>query len=267
MLQDDIRIPPPGYRSAPQRRAAETRRTMLVAGGVGAVLVLGLLGYFVAAGSGSQTIPIIQPSPGPVMVKPVNPGGLQVNTQTTALLGGAGSGADATLAPAPETPDPAALAAAAQREQANPSNPPVAPPPPPSPSVSIPTVPETPAPIAQGAAQRTALNVPPPSPTTAAVHNLAQEYKPPAPQFADHGHVRVQLAALDSREAALREWTHLTHRMPGLFDGRKPIFVEAHVDGHTFWRVRTTGFTSVTEASQFCDAVHAKGAACTVAAF
>ena len=53
---------------------------------------------------------------------------------------------------------------------------------------------------------------------------------------------------------------------PGrLFDGRRPLFEQAHVNGHTFWRVRTAGFTSVTEAARFCDDVRAQGAACTVA--
>jgi hypothetical protein len=65
----------------------------------------------------------------------------------------------------------------------------------------------------------------------------------------------------------LHEWDHLTHRMPALFDGRHPIFVEAHVNGHTYWRVRTTGFASVSEANRFCDDVHAQGGACTVASF
>lgn len=274
MLQDDLRIPPPGYRSAPQQRAAESRRMLLAAGGVGGVLILAVVAYFVASGGGSQTIPVIQPAAGPVKVRPANAGGLQVNTQTSALLGAGGSGVDANLAPAPETPDPAALAAAATQEQTSAAAPRTA-----SASsgsavaavaapnaVAIPSIPETSAPATQNAPQRAAMNVPPPSPAAAAVHNLMKGYKP-APQFTDHGPVRVQLAALDSRDAALREWDHLTHRMPSLFDGRRPIFEEAHVDGHSFWRVRTTGFASVSDAKHFCDDVHARGAACTVAAF
>jgi hypothetical protein len=275
MLQDDIRIPPPGYRSAPQRRAAESRRIMLAAGGVGAILVLGLVGYFAAAGGGPDRVPVIQAAAGPVKVKPADPGGLDVNTQTSALLGGTGSAANASVAPAPEAPDPAALAAAATQEQTAPPAPaasaavaatPAPPPPAPAPPAAtvVQSVPEMPA---ASAPQRTAMNIPPPSRSAAQVHNLAEEYNPPSARAESHGHVRVQLAALDSREAALRTWDHLSHRMPSLFDGRRPIFVEAHVNGHTYWRVRTAGFASVSEASRFCDDVQAQGGACTVASF
>jgi hypothetical protein len=208
---------------------------------------------------------MIQAPPGPVKVKPADPGGLQVNTQTSALLGSNGSAAGANLAPAPEAPDPAALAATANQEQPQPTPPPPAPAAvkPPAPAVAVLSVPETAAPSAP---HQTAMNIPPPSASAAAVHNLAQEYNPPV-QSAGHGHVRVQLAALDSQAAALREWEHLAHRMPALFDGRRPIFAEAHVNGHTYWRVRTAGFVSVNEAAQFCHNVRARGAACTVALF
>jgi hypothetical protein len=277
MLQDDIRIPPPGYRSAPQRRAAEARRIVLAAGGVGAILALGIVGYFVVAGGGPDRVPVIEAASGPVKVKPADPGGLAVNTQTSALLGGSGAAGDTSLAPAPEAPDPAGLAAAAQQEQtpqpaAAPASgavaaatpPPPAPAPAPSAAVAVPSVPETPA--ASGS-EKTAMTITPPSSSAARVHNLAEEYNPPSPRSDGHGHVRVQLAALESREAASREWDHLTRRMPGLFGGRHPIFVEAHVNGHSYWRVRTTGFASVSEANRFCDDVHAQGGACTVASF
>jgi SPOR domain len=270
MWEDEVRSPPPGYRSAPQRRAAETRRMVVAVGGVGAVLLLGVAAYFVATGGGTEGVPVIQAPPGSVKVRPDNPGGMQVNTQSSALLGSAGSAAGASLAPAPEVPDPAALAAAANQEQAPPpmataaTVPTVtAAPTASTPAVTVPAVPETPAPSTP---LQAAMNVSPPSADTAAVHNLAQEYNPPA-RGPELGHIHVQLAALDSQEAALREWERLTHRMPELFDGRRPIFAEAHVNGHTFWRVRTAGFVSTAEATRFCDDVRARGAACTVAVF
>ncbi len=269
MWEDEVRIPPPSYRSTPQRRAAEARRMMVAVGGVGAVLLLCVGGYYAATGGGgSGGVPIIQPQPGPIKVKPADPGGLQVSAQTSALLGGNGSGADANLAPAPEAPDPAALAAAAKQEQLAATAPvaavvPPPPPPPPAPAISVPSVPET---AVASAPEKTALNIPPPSPGAAAVHNLAEEYTPPAAS-AQHGHVHVQFAALGSQQAAARVWDHLAHKMPTLFDGRYPIFAEAHVNGHTYWRVRTAGFASVAEASHFCDDVRARGAACTVALF
>ena len=49
MWEDEVRSPPPGYRSAPQRRAAETRRMVVAVGGVGAVLLLGVAGYLLIA--------------------------------------------------------------------------------------------------------------------------------------------------------------------------------------------------------------------------
>jgi hypothetical protein len=239
--------------------------------------VLCAVGYVAATGGGAQGVPRIEAPAGAVKVKPDNPGGLQVNTQTSSLLKIHGSAADADLAPAPEVPDPAALAAAANEEQGPPavalaSVPTVGPvpatvaqmtPPAVPPTVSVPTVPETPT---SSAPQQTAMNLPRLSAGTAAVHNLAQEYSPPA-RPAERGNVRVQLAALGSQEAALRQWEHLAHRMPALFDKRRPIFAEAHVNGHTFWRVRTAGFDSAADAARFCNDVRARGAACTVALF
>lgn len=275
MWEDEVRIPPPGYRSAPQRRAAEGRRMMLAAGGVGVVLLLGVGGYFVATGGGPGSVPVIQAPATPLKVKPTDPGGLEVNSQTSALLSSAGTTGNASVAPGPEVPDPAALAAAAQQEQAPPAEPspapaaaassvPTPPPAPPAPApaaVAVPSIPETPA--APGS-QRMAMNVPAPSRTSGQVHNLAEEYRPPVDR---DGHVHVQLAALGSQEAATLEWQRLTHRMPALFAGRRPIYAQAHVNGHDYWRVRTAGFTSVNEAMKFCDDVRAHGGACTVASF
>lgn len=280
MLDDDVRIPPPGYRSAPQRRAEEMRRMVYMVGGAAVVVLLAVIGYFVATGSGTQGVPVIQAPSTPVKEKPTDPGGLAVTTQGSGLLT---SGSSSVVAPAPEAPDPAALAAAAKQEQ------PVAKPAPApasapassasaasapaagtapsvvgaqSPAVSIPSVPETPA--APGPKQ-TAMNVPAPSRQAARVHDLSQEYHSATPET--HGAVRVQLAAVDSRDAALREWDHLSHRMPALFAGRRPLISQAQVNGHSWWRVRTAGFSSVAEATQFCRDVRAHGGACTVASF
>jgi hypothetical protein len=280
MRDDEFRIPPPGYRSAPQRRAEEMRRMVYLGGGAAVIVLLGVIAYFVATGSGSDSVPVIQAQTTPVKVKPADPGGLAVTTQGSGLLT---NGSSSAVAPAPETPDPAALAAAAQQEQqasgpqpAKPAATTPTPTPTPAPAtpapaqaaatqapaVSIPSVPETPA--APGSKQ-TATNVSPPSKEAAKTHDLAQEYRPPAADH--HGPVRVQLAALDSRDAAMKEWDHLSHRMPALFDGRRPIFAQAQVNGHTWWRVRTAGFSSIAEASKFCEDVRAHGSACNVASY
>lgn len=55
--------------------------------------------------------------------------------------------------------------------------------------------------------------------------------------------------------------------MPQLFSGHTPLYSHANVAGVEFWRLRTGGFTDITAARQFCAAVKAGGAACTVAAF
>lgn len=288
MKDDEFRIPPPGYRSSAERRAEDMKRMIYLGGAIGVVLLLGIIGYAVVSGGGSNAIPTIQPPATPLKVKPENPGGLAITTPTGSLLGGKG-GQNVSLAPAPEVPDPAALAAEAKQERPSVKAPPpgapaavpprVVPPPAPAASatsatpasaaagaaaaaISVPSVPETPA--ASGPKQ-VAMAVPAPSRETARVHNLAGEYHPPPP--AQKGRVKVQLAALDSKEAAQRAWEHLSRRMPGLFAGRKPIFMEAQVNGRTYWRVRLAGFTSIVEARAFCQDVHAHGGACTVAAF
>lgn len=273
MMDDELRIPPPGYRSAPQRRAEEMRRMLVIGGAAGLVLLLGVIGYFVVSGGGSDSVPLIQASTQPVKVKPENPGGLTVSTPSGALPGAGGQ--NVSLAPPPEKPDPAALAAQAQQEQSQPvtSQPaavanPAAPSggtvaPAPSaqaPAVSIPSIPETAAPPGK----KPAVTVPPPSKEQAKTRNLAQEYTPPP---STGGSVKVQLAALDSKEAAQRAWDHLVRRMPGLFAGRHPIFVQATVNGRTYWRVRMGGFRSRSEADKFCQDVRAHGGACAIAAF
>jgi hypothetical protein len=276
MLDDDVRVPPPGYRSAPQRRAEEMRRMVYLGGGGAVIVLLVVIAYFVATGSGSNGVPVIEAPTTPVKEKPVDPGGLAVTTQGSGLLT---SGSSSAVAPAPEVPDPAALAAAATQEQqasqAAKAMPAIAAQPPvvsapaqtsaaaPAPAaLSIPSVPETPA--APGSKQM-AMTVPPPSRQAAQTHDLAQEYHPQGTPV--HGQVHVQLAALDSRDAAMREWDHLSHRMPDLFAGRRPIFSQAQVNGHNWWRLRTAGFTSVAEATKFCEDVRAHGGACTVASF
>lgn len=279
MMDDDLRIPPPGYRSAPQRRAEEMRRMLMICGAAGLVLLLGVIGYFVVSGGGSDSVPLIQASTTPVKVKPENPGGLTVSTPSGALPGAGGQ--NLSLAPPPEKPDPAALAAQAKQEQQQssatrsasvaqpaipsgsgstaPSAPAATAPTAQPPAVSIPSVPETAAPPGQ----KQAMNVPPPSKEQAKTRNLAQEYTPPG----GGGSVKVQLAALDSKEAAQRAWDHLQRRMPGLFSGRHPIFVQATVNGRTYWRVRLAGFRSRSEADKFCQDVRSHGGACAIAAF
>ncbi len=267
-MSDEFRIPPPGYRSGPERRAAEAKRLVLAGGAIGVVLLFAVIAYLVSGG-GSNSVPVIQAPTTPVKVKPADPGGLQLPNQSSQLLGNTGGSGDATLAPAPEAPNPAGLAATPPTPPPAPTPapaaPPVAaaPPPPPPAATSVPSIPETPA--APGSGRMAAIV--PPSAKTARMGNLAQEYTPPAGHAAKSGHVQVQLAALDSEDGAHAEWDHLSRRMPDLFQGRSPIFMHADVNGRGFWRVRTAGFSSVAAATKFCADVRGQGGRCTVASF
>jgi Flp pilus assembly protein TadD len=83
------------------------------------------------------------------------------------------------------------------------------------------------------------------------------------PAASEHQPV-VQLAALNSEEAAHDKWAELSTRFPALFGGRQPVYTQAERDGHTFWRVRTTGFQDVAQAQSFCARVRTAGGACAV---
>ena len=119
MWEDDVRMPPPGYRSAPQRRAAEARRMILAVGGVGASFdccasedISWQRGH-----APSESVPVIQAPSGSVKVKPDNPGGhAGEHADERTLLGRMtvrAAGANLAAEP-PEVPDPAALAAVGQ---------------------------------------------------------------------------------------------------------------------------------------------------------
>lgn len=86
----------------------------------------------------------------------------------------------------------------------------------------------------------------------------------PAATGSDAG-IYVQMASLDSEQAAHSEWQHLLARWPDLFGGLRPAVFEAEVHNRTFWRLRTGGFPSVGDASDFCSRLHAAGADCWTA--
>ncbi len=83
---------------------------------------------------------------------------------------------------------------------------------------------------------------------------------PPAPEHT----TTVQLAALDSEAAAQNEWQQLSQRFPKLLSGKQPVFTHAEHDGHTYWRVRTSGFADVAQAQNFCDRMRTAGGGCSV---
>jgi hypothetical protein len=77
----------------------------------------------------------------------------------------------------------------------------------------------------------------------------------------------VQLAAFDSQQAAEQDWGKMAEKMPRMFDGHKPQVVQAHLAGHTVYRLRTGGFGTLAAATAFCGEVRAKGGDCSIAAF
>jgi hypothetical protein len=257
-VSDDLSIPNPGYRSARAGRYGtgqrvksggmdpDMRRMALFAGGIGTVLVL-LIGASALTGRHSGETPVVTADTRPIRVKPENPGGLKIDGAENDVFSAGADTGNAKLAPPAETPDTKAWRSASVS---------------PAPATAEPTAPAALAPLAaapQKAATLPAAAKPPvaaPAPT-----KLPVAAAPPAAP----GHTAtVQLAALASEEAAHGEWQALTKRLPDLLGGRQPSYSRTERDGHTFWRVRTSGFTDAAQARGFCEKVRAKGLGCSV---
>jgi hypothetical protein len=238
-VSDDLSIPSPTYRVSRRSRGMDpaTRRLALIAGSLGGVL-LAVIGAWTVIGHRSGSVPVVQADSSPIRVKPLNPGGMQIAGASEEILSG-GDGADGgKLAPPPEAPAPQAMRA----------------PPPPPPVVATPA--PTPIPAATPA---------PPKPVPAPVdRRAAAPARTTAPAV---NHPLVQLAALASEGAAKAEWQKLGQRMPDLFGRRQADISKIERDGHTYWRVRTGGFSDLAQATQFCERVRAKGTGCSVADF
>ncbi|HUZ62803.1 MAG TPA: SPOR domain-containing protein [Acetobacteraceae bacterium] len=270
-MSEDLQIPPPGYRTPGYRgtrrgwsQDPEMRRLALIAGGIGAVLVI-VVGMWGFSGGGSNTAPVIEPASGPVKVRPTNPGGMKIVGANDQVLSDQAQGGPTHLAPPPQVPNPQALSQQDAATASGTSTPGTATPtPPPAPDQFALPMPPPPPPG----------YVAPAAPTTALA--AAQPVSPAAPAIAPatggtaagagQG-TQVQLAALDSRQRARVEWQHLQQRMPGLLAGRQPDIVKAVVNGKTFWRLRMNGFATIAQATSFCAQVRAKGASCSIATF
>ncbi|MBE7211591.1 MAG: SPOR domain-containing protein [Gluconacetobacter diazotrophicus] len=261
---------------APRRRGQSsgsedgTKRLVVTAGGLGAVLVA-VVGGWTLLGHRPHGIPVIEPPPGPIRVRPVDPGGMQLSGVSVASNAGDGT---QTLAPPPEQAHPERLRAeleAAQKERdaatatTGATNAAAGTEVPPSRSAATAPEPRSePAPAAPTPAPAT-----PSLPTTA---TPPATIAPPPPRATEReepaggGH-GVQLAALDSEAAAKTEWARLSRSAPDLFARREPVIVPVEKDGKRFFRLRTGGFDSVAEATRFCGALRAKNIACTLADF
>jgi hypothetical protein len=235
----------------------DTRRLVMFAGGLGAVLVV-LIGASTLIGHHSNVIPVVTADDRPIRVKPDNPGGMKIDGAENDVFSGGSDTSNAKLAPASENPDTKALRTAS------------APPPPvvaaPMPAAVVPPPVTKQAVVAAAKPAPTVTAVKPPvvAAATAAKPSVAAVEAHPAAS----GHqAMVQLAALGSEEAARNEWQALSKRMPGLLNGHQPNYSHTERDGHTFWRVRTSGFADVAQARTFCDHVRQKGGGCSVADF
>src|SRR6185437_16242994 len=144
-------------------------------------------------GHRTHGVPIVQADAGPVRVKPVNPGGLQVAAAGNEIFSGGSDTTVGKLAPPPETPDLQALRA-----------------PPPPPPVHKPAEAPVAAAIPPAAPKAAAPVVQPAKPTVAAA-TPADRHAASPPAHAGKNPL-VQLAALSSEQAARTEWDILARR-------------------------------------------------------
>ena len=251
-----------------------SKRLALIAGGIGLLLAI-LVGGWAFGGRHSGSIPVIEAATGPVRVKPVDAGGMQaLGAQAPPPVNGSGREA---LAPGPEAPRPEALQAEvdAARRAADQAG-------------SDEAAPATVAPARKAAPPAGVRHPPPvtPPPATSGSEDKADQPGSdetlrtdvsPRPgdaagATAASGRIAIQLAALDSHDAAQAEWKRLSGRHPGLFTpeldgGRTPEVLRAERDGRPIYRLRMRGFDSQASALSFCRQARAQDVACTVADF
>ncbi len=231
MRDPDTDIPEFSYRTRRQTAAFDPamRRIALGAGGIATlVIVVALVWSGMKPGMGFGPPPVITAPPGPLRVVPANPGGITVPEADEQIMSGDSSTAPAQLAPDGTSPDLSAFQP---------------PPPPPAPPAAAAAAPASPAPAS------------------------AVAPAPAAPAAPVDSSILVQLAADVDPQGPKSDWRALNAKMPQVFAGHTPIYSHANVAGVEFWRLRTGGFTDINAARQFCAAVKAEGAACTVAAF
>lgn len=249
-MPDELHIPAALSGSAPVRTSYRARRPgmdrgtkylLCAAAILGALLLVGTVSWTLI-GSRNTTVPVIEADSRPLRVKPENAGGLQVVGADDQVMGGHGATTQ-SMAPSAEVPAPQALRAQMQPQPPAPAT---------SQTAAGPAVPP------QVAASPPSIATPQrPAVPAQAVHPLA----PPA------GSTLVQLAAVDSEQAAQAEWQRLAKRMPELLGDRRPVVQRADREGRTIWRVRTGGFADVADATGFCARVRTKGGACSIASF
>lgn len=270
------------YRTPRHRSGMDpnTKRLAVIAGGIGAALVVMVGAWSLTGGKSGGGVPVVEADSRPLRVKPdATQQGPEIDSPTP-------TGKQA-LAPTPEAPKPEALRAAAEKaaaeklaaekaaadklaaekaaaEKAAAERTQVAAAPPPA-AAPAPVQPVVSAPAARPPSQPAVLTAP--APQVQAPPTRAPAAAAPAPAPTASGGTQVQLAAVTSEQAALSEWSRLEKRMPEVLGGRRPAVVKTERDGKTFYRLRTGGFADAGQASSFCEKVRAKGGVCSVASF
>ena len=74
----------------------------------------------------------------------------------------------------------------------------------------------------------------------------------------------VQIGALRSEGAAHAQWQALRLQLPAAFDNRTPEIARADLPQGSFWRLRTSGFATPTDAHDFCQVLRLHGRDCWV---
>jgi Flp pilus assembly protein TadD len=74
----------------------------------------------------------------------------------------------------------------------------------------------------------------------------------------------VQFAAASSEESAHSYWQALVHKFPDALRQKEPIVIRVEVNGNVFWRLRTEGFDTLSDAQAMCSRMRASGQSCFV---
>jgi hypothetical protein len=236
----------PSYRVRPPEDGLSWR-LLAIASGVAAVLALGAAAWWGAPRlglGGVNGVPVIEPDPRPVKVRPPDPGGVRVAYQDEFIFDRnarerALPPADAQLTPGPERPALERLRAQIQ----------------PPPTVMAPLPPAAPEPAAPAAPAA-------PPPVAAAEPSGQPVAFAPSPQ----GRIQVQLGALPSEALARAEWERLSRRMPELLAAFQPQILrfDRGEGASPLWRLRIGGFADAGVARAFCERARDRGAACAV---
>ena len=236
-----------------QERSGLNWMWLAIPGGILAVAAIGGALVWGLSGSAPRVVPVVEADSRPIKVRPADPGGLIVPNQGVAVLeqpelrrqAERNQGQNSRLGEAPETPQLDAL-----RQQTRPPEAPRA-------------APQAPAP--QAPANGSALQAPSLPPPVAATPAAAPA-APPALKPVAGGRGTVQLAAVNSEEAAKAEWARLTRRVPELAAFR-PTIVKIEREGQApIFRLRSHGLVDLAAARSLCEAVRAKGGNCVASA-